>query len=168
MSESSSSPLKIAFTGEAQSGYKFLAYANKAMTEGQPQIATLFRALAAAESVHATNHLRNMGGIKTTSENLTKSIAEKSRVATVSYPHYISLAQTEGNIGAEWSLSVAVQVEQIHIQLLQQVSQALHDQQPLPNVEYYVCQVCGHTIQETAPDKCPICMAPRSQYLLVK
>jgi rubrerythrin len=167
MSESSS-PLHSAIADEAQAVQRFLVYAKKAISEGQPQVATLFRALAAAEAVHTANHLRNTGEIRTTSGNLTRSIAEETRVASILYPQYLARAQNEGNLGAEWSLSVATQVEQIHVQLLKQVVQALQTQKSLPIVVYYVCQVCGHTIQETAPDKCPICMAPRSQYLLIK
>lgn len=163
-----SSPLHSAIADEAQAAHRFLAYAKKAVSEAQPQIATLFRALAAAEAVHTTNHLRNTGEIKSTLENLTQSITEERLAATTLYPQYRALAQKEGNLGAEWSLSVAAQVEQIHVQLLQQALQTIQDHKPLPTVEYYVCQVCGHTIQETAPDKCPICMAPRAQYLLIK
>ncbi|MCW4041531.1 MAG: rubrerythrin family protein [Candidatus Bathyarchaeota archaeon] len=163
-----SSPLYSAFADEAQAASRFRAYAKKAMSETQPQIATLFRALAAAEMVHTANHLRNTGEIRSTRDNLARSINEETHAAMTLYPQYRTLAQKEGNMGAEWSLSVATQVERIHVQLLQQALQALQDQRSLPNVEYYVCQVCGHTIQETAPDKCPICMAPRAQYLLIK
>lgn len=167
MSESPS-PLHSAIADEAQAAHRFLVYAKKAITEGHPQVATLFRALAAAETVHTANHLRNTGEIRTTSDNLTRSIAEETRVVSTLYPQYLARVKKEGNVGAEWSLSVATQVEQIHVQLLQQTFQALKTQKPLPIVVYYVCQVCGHTIQEIAPDKCPICMAPRSQYLLIK
>lgn len=163
-----SSPLYAAIADEAQASHRFQAYAKKALSEFQPQIATLFRALAAAETVHTTNHLRNTGEIRSTLENLTQSINQETLAAMTLYPQYRALAQQEGNLGAEWSLSVAAQVEQIHVHLLQQALHALKNQQTLPTVEYYVCQVCGHTIQETAPDKCPICMAPRAQYLLIK
>jgi rubrerythrin len=163
-----SSPLHAAIADEAKASHRLLAYAKKAVSEAQPQIATLFRALAAAEAVHTTNHLRNTGEITSTLKNITQSITEETLAAATLYPQYRALAQKEGNLGAEWSLSVAAQVEQIHVQLLQQALQALQDHKPLPTVEYYVCQVCGHTIQETAPDKCPVCMAPRAQYLLIK
>jgi rubrerythrin len=163
-----SSPLHSAIADEAQASQKFLAYAKKALSDSQPQIATLFRALAAAETVHTTNHLRNTGEIRSTLENLTQSITDETHAAETLYPQYRALAQKEGNLGAEWSLSVAAQVEQIHVQLLQQALQTLQEQKPLPTVEYYVCQVCGHTIQETAPDKCPICMAPRARYIAIE
>ena len=62
--------LQAAFAGESQANRKYLAFANKAETEGRPQIAKLFRAAAAAETVHAHAHLRVMGGVKDTKQNL--------------------------------------------------------------------------------------------------
>ena len=50
--------LKEAFAGESQANRKYLAFAKKADKEGYPQIAKLFRAAAAAETVHAHNHLK--------------------------------------------------------------------------------------------------------------
>ncbi len=56
--------LKTAFAGESMANRRYLAFAKKADQEGFPQIAKLFRAAAAAETVHATNHFRAMDGIK--------------------------------------------------------------------------------------------------------
>ncbi|MCK7469035.1 MAG: rubrerythrin family protein [Desulfosudis oleivorans] len=50
--------LKDAFAGESQANRKYLAFAQKAQTEGYPQVAKLFRAAAEAETVHAHTHLR--------------------------------------------------------------------------------------------------------------
>lgn len=58
--------LRGAFAGESQANRRYLAFAKKAEQEGYPQAARLFRAAAEAETVHAHNHLRIMGGIKST------------------------------------------------------------------------------------------------------
>ncbi len=58
--------LIAAFNGESQASQRYLAFAKKADQEGYPQIARLFRAAAAAESVHAGNHLRAAEGVKST------------------------------------------------------------------------------------------------------
>jgi rubrerythrin len=50
--------LQDAFAGESQANRKYLAFAKKAEQEGYAQIAKLFRAAAAAETVHAHAHLR--------------------------------------------------------------------------------------------------------------
>ena len=46
--------LAAAFAGESQANRKYLAFAKKAEEEGYPQIAKLFKAAAAAETVHAS------------------------------------------------------------------------------------------------------------------
>ena len=65
--------LKASFAGESQANRKYLAFAEKADKEGFPQAAKLFRAAAAAETIHAMSHLRTMGGIKSTAENLEEA-----------------------------------------------------------------------------------------------
>ena len=67
--------LMAAFAGESQANRKYLAFAKKAEREGFPQIAKLFRAAAAAETVHAHAHFRVAGGIQGTAENLEAAIA---------------------------------------------------------------------------------------------
>ena len=66
--------LKDAFAGESQANRKYLAFAQKAQTEGYPQVAKLFRAAAEAETVHAHTHLRTLKGVKSTLENLKESL----------------------------------------------------------------------------------------------
>ena len=70
--------LQDAFAGESQANRKYLAFAKKADQEGYKQIAKLFRAAAEAETVHAHNHLRELGGIKSTKENLIEAINGES------------------------------------------------------------------------------------------
>lgn len=67
--------LKEAFAGESQANRKYTAFAIKADKEGFAQAAMLFRAAAAAEDVHARNHLRVLKGIKSTKENLQAAIS---------------------------------------------------------------------------------------------
>ena len=66
--------LEEAFAGESQASRRYLFFADKADSEGHPQIARLFRAAVQAETVHARNHLRVLGGIGSTAENLRGSI----------------------------------------------------------------------------------------------
>ena len=66
--------LKGAFAGESQANRKYLAFSEQADKDGLSQIAKLFRAAAAAETVHAHAHLRVLGGIKSTVENLKSAV----------------------------------------------------------------------------------------------
>ena len=91
--------LKDAFAGESQANRKYLAFAKKADQEGFKQVAKLFRAAAEAETVHAHNHLRAMGGIKSTRENLDEAVNGEVYEFQKMYPAMIEDAKSEGQQG---------------------------------------------------------------------
>jgi rubrerythrin len=146
--------LKEAFAGESQANRKYLAFAKKADQEGYPMAARLFRAAAAAETVHAHAHLKVMGGIKSTKENLMEAIAGETHEFKSMYPQMIADAKAEGNTQAERSFSYANEVEKIHAQLYQKMLDNLDNQ---TMVDVYICPVCGLTVEGEPPEKCPIC-----------
>lgn len=160
--------LKAAFAGESQANRRYLAFAKKAEEEGIPQVAKLFKAAAEAETIHALNHLRITGEIGMTISNLDEAISGETFEFTKMYPEYIEVARREKNKQAEWSFNVANKVEQIHAKLFQKALKALKSNEDLPDIDYYVCKVCGNTVENAAPDKCPICGAPRSQFFKVE
>ena len=151
--------LQAAFAGESQASRKYLFFAEKADKEGQSQIARLFRAASEAETVHARNHLNVMKGIGTTEENLKTAISGEFHEMTEMYPDFITQAKTEQNAPAERSFDWANKVEKIHHGLYHQALNDIKSANELPNKPYYVCQVCGSTIEGDAPDKCPVCGA---------
>lgn len=151
------SHLKEAFAGESQANRKYLAFAAKADQEGYSQAAKLFRAAAEAETIHAHAHLRVLKGINSTAENLKEAIAGETHEFKSMYPEMIKDAQAEGNKAAERSFSYANAVEETHAGLYQK---ALDSLDTPGDVEcYYVCSVCGHTVENQAPDTCPVCGA---------
>ena len=156
--------LKEAFAGESQANRKYLAFAKKADEEGYPQAAKLFRAAADAETVHAHAHLRVLGGINSTAENLKEAIGGETHEFKSMYPEMIEEAKAEGNSAAEMSFANANAVEEIHAGLYQKALDNLGN-----NVatDIYVCQVCGNTVEGEAPDKCPICGAPKKMFKLI-
>ena len=89
--------LMEAFDGESQANRRYLAFAQQADKEGYPQTAKLFRAAAAAETVHAHAHLRALGGIKSTAENLKEAISGETHEFKEMYPQMITDAKAEGN-----------------------------------------------------------------------
>ncbi len=163
MSESSEK-LKAAFAGESQANRKYLAFAKKADAEGHLQVARLFRAAAEAETVHAHNHLRIDGGIGSTAENLDEAISGETHEFTEMYPEYMEIAEKEGKGQALWSFDVANQVEEIHAGYFEAALRAMESGEELAEVAYFVCQVCGNTVEVEAPEKCPICNAPKTQF----
>ncbi|MGQ9565875.1 MAG: rubrerythrin family protein [Candidatus Bathyarchaeales archaeon] len=159
--------LKNAFAGESQANRRYLAFAKKAEDEGFIQCAKLFKAAAEAETVHALNHLRILGEIKTTSENLTAAVSGETFEFKKMYPEYLSIAKKEKNNQAAWSFEVANKVEQVHADLFSKVLAALKAGKELPKIDYFVCSVCGNTVEDSAPEKCPICGAPRAKFFKV-
>lgn len=153
--------LKEAFAGESQANRKYLAFAKKADEEGFAQVAKLFRAAADAETVHAHAHLRVMKGVGSTEENLRGALSDETAEFRNMYPRMMEEAQKEGENEAYLSFSFANKVEEIHAGLYQK---ALDNLGRNEEMDYYVCQYCGNTVEREAPEKCPICGAPRSMF----
>ena len=154
--------LQDAFAGESQANRRYLFFAEKADEAGQKQIARLFRAAAEAETVHARNHLSVMGGIKSTRENLEAAIEGEKHEFVEMYPDFIKQAESESNKPAQRSFDLANKVEEIHHGLFQK---ALGNLEPgFKEEPYFVCQVCGNTVEGEAPERCPICGAPQSRF----
>ena len=148
--------LKDAFAGESQANRKYLAFAQKAEQEGHHQAAKLFRAAAEAETVHAHAHLRALKGVGSTADNLKEAIGGETYEFESMYPPMIADAEAEGNQAAVRTFKFANEVEKVHAQLYQKALDTLDNPQ---EVDYYVCSVCGHTVENEAPDTCPVCGA---------
>jgi len=153
--------LKEAFAGESQANRKYLAFAKKADEDGFHQVARLFRAAAEAETVHAHNHLKVLKGINSTGDNLKAAIEGEVEEFKHMYPGFIEVAKEENNKEALWTFDVANQVEEIHAELYEKALNSLGN-----NIEvtYYVCNFCGNTVEKEAPELCPICGAPKSEF----
>jgi rubrerythrin len=159
--------LKNAFAGESQANRRYLAFAQKADEEGHPQVAKLFRAAAEAETVHAMNHVRVMAEVKTTAENLNTAVSGETFEFKQMYPGYIKTAKEEKNNQATWSFNVANQVEQVHANLFMKASNMLKTGKEPQTAEYYVCSICGNTVENEPPEKCPVCGNPKSKFFRV-
>ena len=160
--------LRTAFAGESQANRRYLFFADKAEKEGHPQIARLFRAVAEAETVHARNHLEVMGGIRSTRDNLGAAIEGENYEFIQMYPGFIEQAKAEGNDKAQVSFDYANKVEKIHHGLYQKALESLEAGQSLRDEPYFVCQGCGYTVAGEAPERCPICGAPRKMFKRVE
>jgi rubrerythrin len=160
--------LKAAFAGESQANRRYLAFAKKAEDDGLPRVAALFRAAAAAETVHAHNHLRVLGEVQSTADNLKAAQGGEYYEFTQMYPGFIELASKEGNKQAVSSFDMANKVEQIHHGLFIKAGEAVAAGKDLAEGPWFVCQVCGNTVSGTVPDKCPVCGAPKARFLAVE
>ena len=164
MGTKSEENLKEAFAGESQANRKYLAFAKKADEEGYAQVAKLFRAAAEAETVHAHNHLRVLKGIKSTKENLQEAIGGETHEFKSMYPGMMEAAKSEKDDAAFRTFHFANEVEKIHASLYTKALESLGKNEA---VDYYICPVCGNTVEKVAPDKCPICGAPGKTFIKI-
>ena len=160
--------LQTAFAGESQANRRYLFFADKADKEGHPRIARLFRAAAEAETIHARNHFAAMDGVSSTRDNLVAGAMGEHYEFTRMYPPFIEQAESENNKRAQTSFNYANEVEQIHHKYFEAAIKAFDAKQQLKDEPYFVCPVCGNTIAGEAPEKCPICGAPRSKFKRVE
>jgi len=150
-----------AFAGESQANRKYLAFAEKADREGYTQAAKLFRAAAHAETIHAHAHLRALKAIGDTAANLREAVAGETHEFKNMYPDMIKTAKEEEHKAAERSFTYANEVEKTHAALYQKILDNLDNP---AEADYYVCKVCGHTHENEAPEKCPVCGANQNAF----
>ncbi len=153
--------LMEAFAGESQANRKYLAFAEQAEKDGFQQVAKLFRAAAAAETIHAHAHLRAAGKVGSTEDNLKEAIEGETHEFTSMYPAMIADAKAEGFATAERSFTFANEVERVHADLYKK---ALENLGSNGSVDYYVCPVCGNTVEGEPDGPCEICGVQASMF----
>ncbi|SRX54822.1 rubrerythrin family protein [Aequorivita sp. CIP111184] len=173
--------MKDAFKGETTAHAKYAAFSKKAVEEGYPEIAMLFKAASEAELIHANNHkvvLDRMGEkipdvkpeftVNSTKENLENAIEGESYEFNTMYPNFIKDAHAAGNYMAQISLTYAYKVEQKHRDFYINALKALEDGnvKSLPSL-YYLCPTCGNTYATTAPARCEISMTDSKLFIKI-
>jgi rubrerythrin len=164
MKEMTKANLSGALAGESQAHIKYLAFAAQAEKEGKPNVARLFGAIAYAEQVHATNHLRELGGVGTTAENLRAAIGGETFEITEMYPSYLSVAQLQEEKTAWRSMNLANEVEKLHAVLYEDACSQVEAGRDASAEDVYVCPICGFTHVGTPPDRCPVCGAKAERF----
>jgi rubrerythrin len=157
--------LEAAFAGESQASRKYQAFAKKADQEGYPQIAKLFRAASAAETIHAQNHFAALGGVGSTIDNLKAAIAGENYEVVSMYPGMIADAEAEAEKKAHTTLKWAFEVEKVHEALYRYALEHMDPNAPV--VEFYVCPICGYTHEGKFEGKCPVCNTPAEKFVKV-
>ncbi len=167
--------LQAAFNGESNANAKYTAFAKKADEEGYHRVASLFRAAARAEQIHAASHaavIRKMGAtpeakielpeIKTTQENLKTAIAGEEYERDVMYPAFIKEAEMAQYSPALRTFTYALEAEKEHARLY---SLALANlEQWKVKAVFYVCAVCGYTVEQMEFSRCPVCQHPKEKF----
>lgn len=164
LSTDTTTNLKDAFAGESQAHLRYMVYADLAEREGLTNIARLFRAASYSEQIHATNHLRALGGHGKTAENLQLALAGETFEVDKMYPEYMETAEAEGQKKARNSMHDAFEAEKVHAGLYTKAIGAVGGAKDMDLPQVWVCPVCGFTMEGEAPERCPICNTLRSKF----
>ncbi len=171
--------LRSAYAGESMAHMRYNIWADVAEKEGFPNVARLFHAIAYAEQVHATNHFREIDG-KTaadatvtaggvfgygkTADNLQGAINGELHEVEQMYPVYLNAAKFQNEPGAERSFHGALEAEKIHAKLFQKALDSVKSGKDISFNKIYICPVCGYTVVDNPPARCPVCGAKREVF----
>ncbi|MBD3264594.1 MAG: rubrerythrin family protein [Candidatus Omnitrophica bacterium] len=156
--------IENAFAGESKAHMRYLIFSEVAEKEGRPNIARLFKAIAYAERVHAGNHLKVLGGIRDTGENLKIAIKGEDYEVEEMYPAYNNQAKLQGEKEAQKSTYYALEAEKIHSRMYSQAGKINSGGRDIDLGKVYICPVCGYTVSEDAPDYCPVCGVKKEMF----
>lgn len=155
--------LQTAFAGESQAHMRYTIFAEVAEKEGKQNIARLFRAIAFAERIHATNHFKELSGIGTSTNNLQEAINGETFKVEEMYPAYQTVAKLQEEKGAQRSTTWALAAEKVHAVLYQEAKQATEKKEDVAIDNIYICELCGYTATEDV-DICPLCGAKKDKF----
>ncbi len=164
MKEMTATFLREAFAGESQAHLRYLVYADVAEREGLANIARLFRAASLSEQIHATNHLRALGAVGTTAQNLKAAFGGENFEVVEMYPAYLEVAKLQDEKAALTSMTRALEAEKVHSKLYSQAEKNVEMKKDVELGPVYVCQACGYTMEGDPPERCPICGAVHTRF----
>lgn len=161
LKERTANNVHTAFVEEAKAHQRLLMFAKRAEEEDLPQIAHLFRAVAAAEGVHSRRHFSLLESIADTQTNLERAFQSEASVSRIYYPRMLQEAEEDNEQAAILIFSQARDVESFHAKLYKKALDHLIAQRV---TKYYVCTVCGYVTEGEPPQTCPVCGAPSSKF----
>jgi rubrerythrin len=171
--------LQAAFNGESNAHHRYVAFAKKADEEGYGEVASLFRAAARSEEIHASNHasvIHKLGAepkttketpaVASTRENLQVAILGETYERDQMYPAFISEASASKNSEAIRTFTYALKTEAEHARLYSEALQNL-DKMRGKSRTYYVCGVCGYTTENLNFLRCLVCGVTKDKYTAI-
>jgi rubrerythrin len=156
--------LEEAYCGESKAHMKYLIFADEAEKKGLDNLANMWRAIAHAEYVHAKNHFRALGYIGSTEENLESSREGEDFEIQEMYPVYNNSSDFQEEPEAVRSTHYALEAEKIHEAMYAEAKQKCTEGKDIEEKTYFICEVCGYTAWDEAPEKCPVCGAKKEMF----
>jgi len=178
--------LMAAFEGESNAYARYTAFAAKADEEGLHGAASLFRAAARAEQIHAGNHAHVINQwslraecethpieVKSTLENLKTALNGEQYEIDTMYPGFLEEATARKNTGAIRTFTGALEAEKTHARLYSEAIALLvagkKDSWIGEARDFYVCPVCGYTSEtEEEYERCPVCNCPWEKFEIIR
>lgn len=167
--------LRSAFGGESMAHMRYLVWGDHAIKNGFPNIGRLYKAIAYAEQVHATNHFTALRddtggfkvdaggefGLKSVAENLVWAREGELGEVNQMYPVYLHAAEFQGEKDAMRSFHYALEAEKIHARMFADAHERAvrNEDMPIADKKVYICPICGFTHIGEHTDPCPVCKA---------
>ncbi len=166
--------LETAFEEEMKTHEACKSYALKADEEGMHGIASLFRATARAEQIHASNHarvLRHLGRevlaevhephVETTLENLKTALVDQKFEIDYLYPTFLTTSVSLFDSTAIRSFHWAMEADKSHARLYNEAILRVNsnEKRSWANArhDFFICALCGYTAENPEAENCPAC-----------
>lgn len=169
--------LQTAYNDESNAHVRYLAFAEMPDKDGYGEVASLFRAAAKAEKVHAANHaalIKNLGRtpqaqietpvVASTQQNLEAAVKGELYERDSLYPKFLKQARAQGNRDAVQTINCTKTAEAEHAKLYSDELNKLPKLKIWKAKNYYVCMVCGDTTVQMDFSKCPLSIASKDKY----
>ena len=163
--------LKAAFAGESQARNKYTYFASVAKKEGYEKIAAIFLETADNEREHAKLHLKHLGGIGSTVDNLAAAAAGEMDEYTEMYPRMAREAIEEGFSEIAFLFESIGNIEKAHQERYRVLLEELEAGSFFSKDEpvRWRCRNCGHIHEgPEAPESCPVCSHTRAYFEMVE
>jgi rubrerythrin len=165
--------LITALDSELNAYTKYMAYAARADFDGLHETASLLRAIARSEQIHANNHarlIRRLGGepetqirpaeVNATLDNLAAALGDELYEVESMYPRFLTENGLSDNSAAR-TYTWALKAEKTHAQLLSEAIKAMKagnaDSSACVARDFYVRPVCGSVSTTPEPERCWAC-----------
>ena len=176
--------LKEAYWAEMIASKHYDGYCQKALSENYPNIAYLFFALSISEKIHADNYQELIVSLGATLEKTEISVSIAATKANLNiaaikelekinkfYPEMLKKLSCESHDQAVINCMYSWKSHQQHGEMINDIKKysglffrplAKKIESMKPN--YYVCEICGSTMDEKPEKPCAICNYPMSHY----
>lgn len=162
----------------------YLGYSSRALQEGFPNIAYLFRAFSVSEKIHADNYARilenlnkkthnipNATEVNSTQANLKRAAQKELEKIEKTYPEYLQNLDAEGFDEAIINCMYAWKSHRQHDKKVRKILrfsgmffEMMANKIEGKQLDFHICEICGSTIDLPPTAPCEICNMSRSHY----